>query len=81
MKYNNFTYKILLPLFIGLFLIGSVSIYTNFFLLEKNISKQADETFGFIKTSLKRIEINESIMFQNGIESGVKFKIPKKIVL
>lgn len=68
MKYNNFTYKILLPLFIGLFLIGSVSIYTNFFLLEKNISKQADETFGFIKTSLKRIVKQETNLMLGLIE-------------
>ena len=55
MKYNNFTYKMLLPLLAGLFLIGFVSISTNFFLLKKNISQKAAESFDFMSTSLDYI--------------------------
>jgi len=55
MKQINIVFKIIFPLFLGLFLIAFVSVYSNFYLLEKNISNKADETFDIVSKSLSRI--------------------------
>jgi len=55
MKEINIVFKIILPLILGLFLIAAVSVYTNFFLLEKNISNKADERFEIMSVSLSSI--------------------------
>jgi len=44
MKKMNIVFKIIMPLLLGLFLIAVVSIYTNFFFLEKQILKKSNET-------------------------------------
>jgi len=55
MKQINIVFKIIFPLVLGMFLIATVSVYTNFFLLEKNISKKADETFEVVSKSFSSI--------------------------
>ena len=55
MKNINIVFKIILPLILGLFLIAFVSVYTNFFLLENNISDKADERFEIMNKSLSSI--------------------------
>jgi len=55
MKEINIVFKIILPLILGLFLIAAVSVYSNFFLLEKNISNKADERFEIMSVSLSSI--------------------------
>lgn len=55
MKHINIVFKIILPLLLGLFLIAVVSIYANFFLLQKQISKKSNETFDSISILLDTI--------------------------
>ena len=55
MKKMNIVFKIIFPLFIGLLLIAGVSIYTNFYLLEKNIVKKSNETFNSVSKIFKNI--------------------------
>ena len=55
MKKMNIVFKIIFPLVLGLFLISAISIYSNFFLLEKNISDKADERFEIMNKSLTSI--------------------------
>ena len=55
MNQISIVFKIILPLFFGLFLIAAVSIFSNFYLLEKNISNKAHDTFSIVSSSLSNI--------------------------
>ena len=55
MNQISIVFKIILPLFFGLFLIAVVSIFSNFYLLEKNISNKAHDTFSIVSSSLSNI--------------------------
>jgi len=67
-KEINIVFKIILPLVIGLFFIAAVSVYSNFFLLEKNISDKADERFAIMNASLTSIIEQETNLMLGLIE-------------
>jgi hypothetical protein len=77
MKKLNFVFKLMLPLLIGLFLIASISVYTNFFFLEKNITKKSDETFNSISKLFKNIVKQDTNLMLGFIE---QLEQDKKII-
>lgn len=66
MKHINIVFKIILPLVIGLFLIAFISVYSNFYLLKKNITDKADERFEIVSKSLDSI-IKQDTMLMLGL--------------
>ena len=79
MNKMNIVFKIILPLFAGLFLIASVSIYTNFFFLEKNIVKKTDETFASVSKVFKSIIKQDTKVMIHLIEQTEEDPIAMKL--
>ena len=68
MKEFNIVFKIILPLIIGLFLIATISILSNYIFLKENISKNSEKSFINISTTLNHIVEKETIFMEGLIE-------------
>lgn len=81
MKKMNIVVKIIFPLFFGLFLIATVSIYTNFYFLEKNIMDKSNNTFDSISRLFKNIVQQDTNIMLDLLEQIKQDKTTQKLFL